>query len=132
NDNAWSEILMPPNSGFIRVKHNETYVIDWGISVFHALHCLSLLRTMLQDNLAEASAQFLHEAHIPHCIGYLTQSIICSADSSIESPWTKKDATGKIVTSGVDGVGSEHKCKDTDLLWRTVRSSLGPWTAYLG
>ncbi|KAL5323798.1 hypothetical protein ACEPPN_008340 [Leptodophora sp. 'Broadleaf-Isolate-01'] len=89
NDNAWSEILMPPNSGFIRVKHNETYVIDWGISVFHALHCLSLLRTMLQDNLAEAvsawhpqhssysqveSAQFLHEAHIPHCIGYLTQT----------------------------------------------------------
>ena len=94
NDNAWSKILMPPNSGFIRVKHNETYVMDWGISMFHALHCLSLLRTMLQDNLAEAasawhsqhsshsqaeSAQFLHQAHIPHCIGYLAQVCVTSA-----------------------------------------------------
>lgn len=88
SDHAWSSDLMPPNGGFIFVEHNETYNIKQGISMFHALHCLALVRSMLQDREAPSSSHhprgnatgqnepfdhFLHHAHMPHCLRYIAQ-----------------------------------------------------------
>lgn len=89
-DNAWTSTLMPPNDGFILVKHNETMDLRVGISMFHALHCLSLVRAVLQDEPVEdvssthrrrhqdlrgkaGSDRFLHKTHLPHCLMYIAQ-----------------------------------------------------------
>jgi hypothetical protein len=48
--------------------------------------------------------------HIQHCFEYLRHSIMCSADTAIE-PW-------KDEIHGVDGFGSEHQCRDFDLVYR--------------
>ncbi len=156
NDHAWLSTLMPQKEGFILVRHNETFELKMGISMFHALHCLSLVRAMLQDKLDgegehshhtvhqshardDSSERFLHEKHVPHCLGYIAQvwivldgpylpddangcglsspqSIICSGDDTIEPPWLSRDTAGHIAEQGVDGDGIEHQCRDTTLL----------------
>jgi Mycotoxin biosynthesis protein UstYa len=87
NDAAWAATVMPEKLGFIYVKYNETFSIERGISMFHAMHCLSLLREMLQMKLpgessqshqhgskaGHESANHLREQHMPHCLSYVAQ-----------------------------------------------------------
>ncbi|KAA6413231.1 MAG: hypothetical protein FRX48_02975 [Lasallia pustulata] len=47
-DPAWAALL-PGDGGFLNVRYNETYVQAWGISAFHALHCLAMIRGALQS-----------------------------------------------------------------------------------
>ena len=54
-------------------------------------------------------------AHIRHCIDLLRQSLMCCADTTVE---TKEE--GSI---GVKGFGTEHGCKD----WEQLRE----WTSML-
>ncbi|KAB5518247.1 hypothetical protein GE09DRAFT_929729, partial [Coniochaeta sp. 2T2.1] len=46
-DQTWSE-LTTPLGGMLWVKHNDTYSYPWGISMFHGLHCLQMIRTAVQ------------------------------------------------------------------------------------
>lgn len=85
NDELWSSTLTTARDGFIWVKHNETFNYQMGISMFHGLHCLKMLRAMLQSKMHQhpdatsssendqAETHFLHETHMPHCISYLAQ-----------------------------------------------------------
>ncbi|KAL6890780.1 hypothetical protein GGI43DRAFT_206917 [Trichoderma evansii] len=139
NDAKWSAAVAPEGLGFIFVQHNETLVLERGISMFHAMHCLTMIRETLQEKSSTKEPSHSHShggagtdsVHIPHCLSYIAQSILCAGDSTIEPPWLKKDASGHIIAHGVDGVGIEHKCKNTDLLWSTARQSeqapLEPW-----
>ncbi|KAK8053067.1 hypothetical protein PG996_012368 [Apiospora saccharicola] len=153
-DEAWTSTLMPPNDGFILVKHNETMDLRVGISMFHALHCLSLVRAMLQhappgEDLSSTTHHghhdsggktgydhFLHKTHLPHCLMYIAQSIICAGDSTLEPSWLRTDSQGNIVLHGVDGLRVQHQCKDTGLLWDTARrsshGSIPPWDFKVG
>lgn len=86
---AWAAALMPRNQGLVPVRHNETFSLQVGISMFHALHCLGMLRTMLQarvdshldrrgdshehPTMADEANKFLHGVHMPHCLGYIAQ-----------------------------------------------------------
>lgn len=175
NDEHWFSTVMPKNEGFISIRHNETFNIEWGISMFHQMHCLSLLRAVLQRealNTPEhpqdshsarqdehADQHFLHQSHLPHCIGYLAQvfiafhrpclspqreltylvsskAIMCAGDGTIERPWVRKDDAGNIVAHGVDGVGTMHRCRNTDLLWSVSEGSavspIQPWDLAVG
>lgn len=84
NDAAWAEAVMPKKLGFIYVKHNESLLLERGISMFHAMHCLSLLREMLQEPPADPSqsrhhglkgeaSKHLRQEHVPHCLSYIAQ-----------------------------------------------------------
>ena len=89
NDAAWAAAAMPKRLGFIYVRYNDTLVLERGISMFHAMHCLSLLRQLLQAAPANRgkshvnhqgdgeSTQHLHEKHMPHCLSYLAQVSLC-------------------------------------------------------
>ena len=85
HDKSWEE-TMPITGGFIWVQHNDTTSLEYGISMFHALHCLDMLRSMIQDGIrmqhhgsvpqdddGDTSDGFLHKKHMPHCIGYIAQ-----------------------------------------------------------
>ena len=57
------------------------------------------------------SDKHLHEArqfHTAHCFDYLRQSIMCSADMTLE--WAVKPAPGKPRVT-VDGWGMTHQCR---------------------
>lgn len=48
--------------------------------------------------------------HTKHCLEYLRNSIVCSADSALE-PWKEE-------LHGVDGFGSRHMCRDFGALFK--------------
>ena len=94
-DAAWAEAALTPGGGFLRVRSNESTVYGWGISMFHALHCLQMIRTIVRDSpmMQEESSGAKHEKgmahdhasghdsghdmmdpeHVAHCIGYIAQ-----------------------------------------------------------
>lgn len=66
-DEAWEQNLLTPKGGFLWVQLNETSKRAWGISMFHALHCLQTLRDTIQMSEVDDIG------HIGHCIGYIAQ-----------------------------------------------------------
>ncbi|KAK6535732.1 hypothetical protein TWF694_002181 [Orbilia ellipsospora] len=100
----------------------------WGISMFHALHCIK----MWKDSLTPATMmnQHVHSEseyaeHAEHCISYLIQSIMCAADATIEPAET-------IVVNGkhgkrIHGMGYTHQCKDTSLLFEMNGKEVELW-----
>jgi hypothetical protein len=119
-DAHWETLLLSPNGGFIKVQRNETFVESWGISMFHALHCLRMLRDALAPTSSEHSEHSHHSrtTHLTHCFTYLAQSLLCAADDTIEAPVPEYNRHGEITGFRVDGIGVQHKqCRDPALLY---------------
>lgn len=86
-DEAWATELFTPHGGFLVVRRNETMKENWGISMFHGLHCLQLIRSSLQraremgtgsmpgshGDHHEQHLEHLDESHLQHCFSYITQ-----------------------------------------------------------
>ncbi|XPS70259.1 hypothetical protein M3J07_002490 [Ascochyta lentis] len=91
-DHEWKNLTGESN-GFI-LQYDVPSGVErlWGISMFHQLHCLQLLRGKLQrmlfpDNpLTEEYAVHgdIASDHYLHCFDYLRQSILCLADDTLE------------------------------------------------
>lgn len=81
-DGGWASRPLSPKGGLLWVQYNETFSVTWGITVFHALHCVDMLRAyMLND-----TGVHLHETeeptaapdmdtgvHLSHCLDYISQ-----------------------------------------------------------
>jgi hypothetical protein len=52
-------------------------------------------------------AEHSSDTHVLHCIEYIRQSLMCSADTTIELAITTAEGD-----QGVKGFGTEHICKD--------------------
>ena len=92
-DEAWEQTLLTRKGGFLWVEFNETSSEAWGISMFHALHCLKMLRIVVRssemmksvvkesrgasDNGRQDGGNSKHPdmnpLHIGHCVGYIAQ-----------------------------------------------------------
>lgn len=89
-DAAWANAALTPRGGFLRLRYNETTIHGWGISMFHALHCLQTIRTVVRESpmMQEGSGGATHDhddghdsgrdmmldpGHVAHCIGYIAQ-----------------------------------------------------------
>lgn len=74
---SWDTTFSTPQGGFLWVKHNETMDVPWGVSMFHAIHCLTLLRGKVQRDQSIENATTGHEefdsTHIGHCFSYIAQ-----------------------------------------------------------
>lgn len=78
----------------------------YGVSVFHQLHCVNMLRLNMYPEefhwtMPGQSPEHIRK-HRDHCIDYLRQAVMCSADVTFE-PW------GEV---GVNGMGAIHQCRD--------------------
>jgi hypothetical protein len=93
-DHFWDS-LFPPNGGYIEAKGDDQSRHDYGISMYHQLHCLQMIRSAIQDlqsqveggstmehgdtNMAhghtrgEAPHNHLESHHWLHCFDYLRQ-----------------------------------------------------------
>ncbi|KAJ8062728.1 hypothetical protein OCU04_007992 [Sclerotinia nivalis] len=166
-DELWDELL-PENGGFLRIIGNNESGREgegkdvaseedkknkhkYGITMFHSLHCLGIMRGGVQELFREmeelkmemgelkmgdmgkrekrdgeggrrekragAGHNFGHlehgdPLHWLHCFDYLRQTILCTADGTLEPP--KADSRGK---ENVDGM-TERQCRDPEELWR--------------
>lgn len=87
-DGAWNQAMNTPLGGFLLVRHNETYSQGWGVSMFHSIHCLGILRSTMQNYFGLAPENGGHGAHahgqrdgallhvderkhVEHCLGYI-------------------------------------------------------------
>lgn len=85
-DQAWDS-LFPRNGGKVAIEHKDGEPDRWGISMFHQLHCLQMLRDAIQTleiqslnaSSHEMPAQHHHGRrsspihHWQHCLSYLSQ-----------------------------------------------------------
>lgn len=69
-DEAW-ENLLTPNGGFF-IQESDGITHKYGITMFHQLHCLQMIRFGLQAVSNSSASQFLDE-HVAHCLDYLRQ-----------------------------------------------------------
>ena len=77
--------MRKPKWGGLWVQRNETYKQGWGISMFHALHCLEMMRDGLEDKSSLRTHEMLGESagnaepdhhrgdHVRHCFAYIAQ-----------------------------------------------------------
>jgi hypothetical protein len=161
-DHAWND-LTTEKGGFLWVQYNETLNLRYGISMFHGLHCLQMLRSEFQQSLGlvDNGGKPIHDhqskrrlrakrgedtdapdpVHLGHCLSYVAmvckaslclqkhalipqQMLRCAGDSTIEQPLLQHDdATGTIISLGIDGDGAQHQCRDTKHLRAIAESS---------
>jgi hypothetical protein len=81
---GWATRRLHPNGGYIKLQYNSTFKINFGISMFHSIHCLEMLR----EKIVGGEATHIHGAgssdadveekdkdpkHLEHCIDYVLQ-----------------------------------------------------------
>ncbi|PYH31530.1 uncharacterized protein BO87DRAFT_378886 [Aspergillus neoniger CBS 115656] len=129
---SWESLLLPENGGILKVRTDNNTITDYGISMFHQLHCLTVLRVLIFPETSQhhgASTSLSHSGdehedvvHWAHCFDYIAQSIICAADGTIEPPHPAINKDGNRILV-IDGIGHAHQCRDPEPLWRAVRDS---------
>ncbi|KAF6823963.1 tyrosinase [Colletotrichum plurivorum] len=126
-DEIWNSEVLPREGGFLWVQANSTENREgWGITMFHALHCLQMVREVFKmavvpsDHDESHHSQLSHRRsashshhvdpkHATHCFSYLYQR--------------KFDAQGRETSWVVNGAGVQHMCRDPQLLWDVVGKS---------
>ncbi|PYH68011.1 uncharacterized protein BO88DRAFT_464914 [Aspergillus vadensis CBS 113365] len=129
---SWESLLLPENGGILKVRTDNNTITDYGISMFHQLHCLTVLRGLIFPETSQhhgVSTSPSHSGdehedavHWAHCFDYIAQSIICAADGTIEPPHPAINKDGDRILV-IDGIGHAHQCRDPEPLWRAVRDS---------
>ncbi|QKX60767.1 uncharacterized protein TRUGW13939_07913 [Talaromyces rugulosus] len=108
SDAAW-ESLFPKGKGFF--KHPIIAPETSGLTVFHTLYCLNVLRqvyyaafkvSLLPDH--EEHSYLSDPHHVRYCFDYLQQNLMCSADTNLEL--VDRDL------KGVTGWGFYRTCRD--------------------
>lgn len=134
-DAAWSTMSSTKQGGFLWVRYNETYKTGHGVSMFHALHCLSMIRDAVKGPKTGVAAhshgsrgdthggKSEEEMHIGHCLSYIAQSLLCSADGTLERPKTYTDDAGNVLRDDVDGEDVKHQCKSAGYLREKIEQT---------
>lgn len=78
-DVNWDEYLLTPNGGFIMVDEGDGVTKGYGVTMFHQLHCLGMIRTMLfggamnHDHEVQGAEWSKNPLHFLHCLDYIAQ-----------------------------------------------------------
>ncbi|KAF2748763.1 hypothetical protein M011DRAFT_337455 [Sporormia fimetaria CBS 119925] len=135
-DKMWAE-MMPLGRGFVQVD-TEGKAIEYDgekhgledtkvVAVFHQLHCLNNLRKSLfaavddYENFRYLAPSFKHEWK--YCFDYLRQSLMCSADVTLEELEKSRDSDRKLASA--DGWGTRHVCRDFGRLFEWAERNRG-------
>ncbi|KAI0441305.1 hypothetical protein F4803DRAFT_552192 [Xylaria telfairii] len=133
-ETGWWGSLLTPNGGFLKVEEPNHEIRDYGVSMFHQLHCLAIVRSVLLHGGIDAT--HTHTGHTPregddeakerkhwlHCFDYIAQAILCAADNTLETEGKVK-APGGEVMDVISGVGSTHLCRNSTSLYDYVLQS---------
>ncbi|BDD54454.1 hypothetical protein MAP00_000072 [Monascus purpureus] len=86
------------------------------ISMFHQLHCLASIRMALQESREnkDVGMDWRDNAHWPHCLDYLRQTILCFADDTLEHRDRLPNGTTVRFISGTQDV---RRCRSSERLY---------------
>ncbi|KAI0098117.1 hypothetical protein F4776DRAFT_532174 [Hypoxylon sp. NC0597] len=128
----WWDSLLTPNGGFLMVEEQSHEINQYGVSMFHQLHCLSMIRSVLlssemhMDHVQAESRDTAESAkdhgHFLHCFDYIVQAILCTADDALERSGKVLVPGGEAV-DGINGMGQTHQCRNATLLYNYVLQS---------
>ncbi|KAG0700226.1 hypothetical protein DFH29DRAFT_807883 [Suillus ampliporus] len=112
---AWSEWNsldhFPQGHGFVRLGSNGRV---FGISMFHQIHCLQMIRSALING---------PNGHSGHCLNFLRQAILCNADITLDPLLDDPER----MMAGTDGLGVTHFCRDWSQVYDyVVENQKGP------
>ncbi|KAH8669042.1 hypothetical protein BX600DRAFT_511086 [Xylariales sp. PMI_506] len=101
-----------------------------GLSVFHQLHCLNLIRKSLYPeyyhNASSHGSDDVHhmEDHRSHCIELLRQVLVCASDTSVVT-WRWVDE----MDAALPLIYNEHTCRDFDQIreWAVEHRAPSGW-----
>ncbi|KAH0584445.1 hypothetical protein H2248_009982 [Termitomyces sp. 'cryptogamus'] len=111
SDAEWFS-LTPSKFGYVQLGPENRL---FSVSMFHQLHCLRML------NLAFGKARIATSGHVQHCLNYLRQAALCSADLTIEAGnFEDRDfATAR--------TGATYMCKDWSLVYPFLEENGARW-----
>jgi hypothetical protein len=72
----WASKQTTSKGGFLWVRYNTSFEVSWEVSMLHSLHCLNILRAMLQGSGQGFGKDLGKEelpAHVIHCMDYIAQ-----------------------------------------------------------
>ncbi|OCL05575.1 hypothetical protein AOQ84DRAFT_278749, partial [Glonium stellatum] len=108
-ETAW-QTLFPKGRGFVRLYDHDPDGEDFSVSGFHQIHCLYTIRHFFSVALShDESIDDETVDHVYHCIDYLRQALICSADPTLDRA-TPVPGHPHIVSAL--GWGTTHSCRD--------------------
>ncbi|THU87176.1 hypothetical protein K435DRAFT_782575 [Dendrothele bispora CBS 962.96] len=123
-DEAWNELTKYalariPKSEMSRMPNNTWPVPNTADSpeymvapdVFHALHCLDLLRMLNWPEHYSDSFPLFQKGHFEHCVGHIRQSLMCFGDMTPNVyQWSRNHGQAFMRTDVA------HTCRDFDKL----------------
>ncbi|EMD85385.1 hypothetical protein COCC4DRAFT_206580 [Bipolaris maydis ATCC 48331] len=99
-DPLWDD-LIPQNGGFLILPSAHGELNQYNVSMFHQLHCLAMIRSVVQGLQEKTDPARIHvrhdhghgdpeagisDKHWQHCLDYLRQRILRNANPTIEEP----------------------------------------------
>lgn len=106
-DEVWSSLIPDSHLGYVRLGPDRRI---FAIAMFHELHCVNIFRTALDEPDGGGGSRQGH--HVQHCLNYLRQLFLCSADHTLE-PY---DFLSQNLNYTKDGIGATRECRD----WKAV------------
>ncbi|KAK8098783.1 uncharacterized protein PG998_012024 [Apiospora kogelbergensis] len=106
--------LAPPGVITVPSALDGTHSV-YQVSMFHTLHCLETLRLALDGTARDQGiTEDLSQTHAPHCIDWIRQEVMCSADIALNSV--------------LDEYRTPHQCRDFDRImqWTEAHGYRGP------
>lgn len=114
-DYRWASLRPQTHLGYLRLGPDNRV---FSLAMFHAIHCLNVFRQGLID-------VDYGEHHIQHCLNYLRQLFMCSADSTLE-PY---DFMTRNFTQ--NPVGVTRQCNDWSAVHENLAANWNQWKADL-
>ncbi|KAG1811881.1 uncharacterized protein BJ212DRAFT_1373857 [Suillus subaureus] len=91
--------------GFVRLGPNGRL---FGVSMFHQIHCLQMIRLALINGPSD---------HSGHCLNFLRQAILCNSDTTLDPVYID----GSMI--GSDGLGVTHICRDWSQVYAYIKEN---------
>lgn len=108
---AWDQMVLYSLHWVCRTLIYVTYTgRAFGISMFHQIHCLSMIRHALINGA---------DGHSGHCLNFLRQAILCNSDTTLDPLLVKPDGT----MTSTNGVGVTHVCRDWSQIYSYVKEN---------
>ncbi|CAL1709730.1 unnamed protein product [Somion occarium] len=120
-DAEYRSIYPGNHLGFIRLGPNKRF---FGLSMYHQMHCLDSLRHAILGRGHTHASRKRDVEHAQHCLNYLRQTILCSADLTLEP---------EIVEGSQDvgeGLAVTHVCRDWSKVHAFVEQNEVDWTLW--
>ena len=118
-ETEWNTLRrMDSHHGYIRLGPDKRVL---AVAMFHELHCVNTLRKALVDRTHTEGS----DHHVQHCLNYLRQLFLCSADSTLEPyDFTNRDFEN-------ERLGVTRQCRDWSIVYEETQRNYVEWLEWL-